>query len=94
LKESSKPNYDLNNKLTSNKRMNDYRYTTDQILYIKRLYNDHMNQLKLRKKELLELIKETKIKVNDLNFKLRVENTEELFNLPEFFDDEEEISNK
>lgn len=94
MKESSKPNYDLNNKLTSNKRMNDYRYTTDQILYIKRLYNDHMNQLKLRKKELLELIKETKIKVNDLNFKLRVENTEELFNLPEFFDDEEEISNK
>jgi len=94
LKESTKPNYDLNNKLTSNKRMNDYRYTTDQILYIKRSYNDHMHELKLRKRELLELIKETKIKVNDLNLKLRVENTEELFNLPEFFDDEEEIANK
>jgi hypothetical protein len=88
------PNYDLNHKLTASKRRGDYKYTTDQILYIKRHYNKRMFDMKKRKVAILQQICATKQKVHDLNVKLKQEDEDELFAHVEFLTNEEEINNK
>lgn len=77
LKEAEEPNYDLNHKLTSVKRKGDYRYTTDQILHIKRTYNQKIFNMKKRKLEILNIISNTKKKVHELNIQLKVDDDED-----------------